>query len=474
VANVDYHQVVGQALKTLAGGLAPFVAQVLNRVLPPGTDWAQALKHKDAVAAGKANNRDYQNTDLQLMLRAMTERLGTLGYPFNGQMPRQAETYARELKDVRNKWAHTETFTAAEAHRAIETAELLLRASGATNHAATVAELKASLSPASTPPVQVASAEQPAPTEQAAAPEVSAPLSHSATIDITAIADLSYAMAHCRIPVIEQITVDNTGGDAHGAVLEIDVVSADGSHGGPREVHLDMGAHQQTVLREVNLKLDPASMLNVDEQRPGDIRAVLKNAAGEVLAEATKPVNILAANQWKAVPQQLAMELIAAHAQPNSAAIAALLLEVSDLLKTSTGNPSIDGYQSESPERVDAIARAVFDAMRARDIRYSEPPARRGPRRPPRHLPGHHPRHGRRSGAIRHQLHRLAAARPRHPWLLAHRRIARFGFYHRSRRRHQSRRPGAHRPGRDHHAHQPGFRADVRRRPTFAEGLGPA
>ncbi len=368
MANVDHHQVVGQALKTLAGGLAPFVAQVLNRVLPPGADWAQALKQKDA-AAGKAGNREYQNSDLALMLRAMTERFGTLGYPFNGQMPRQAEVYAKELREVRNKWAHTESFTQTEAHRAIETAELLMRAIGAAAQAQTVAELKASLSQ----PQTVASSD---PTRvTVAATQPAAPDAQSATIEITAIADLSYAMAHCRIPVIEQITVDNNGGEAHGAVLEVDIVSASGSHGGPTELHLDLSAGQETVLTEINLKLDPASMLSVDEQCPGEIRAVLKNATGDVLATATKPVNILAANQWKAVPAQLAMELTAAYAQPNSAAVAALLLEVSDRLKTATGRSALDGYQSEDSERIDAIARAVFEAMQASDIRYAEPPA---------------------------------------------------------------------------------------------------
>ena len=44
-------------------------------------------------------------------------------------------------------------------------------------------------------------------------------------------------------------------------------------------------------------------------------------------------------------------------------------------MQCATGRSAIDGYQSENPERVDAIARAVYDAMRARDIRYAEPPA---------------------------------------------------------------------------------------------------
>lgn len=44
VNSVECHQLVGQTLTTLAGGLRPFVAQVLNRELPPGTDWVDLLR----------------------------------------------------------------------------------------------------------------------------------------------------------------------------------------------------------------------------------------------------------------------------------------------------------------------------------------------------------------------------------------------------------------------------------------------
>lgn len=39
------------------------------------------------------------------MLRAMTERLSELGYPFIKPMPRQAEIYAKELREVRNRFS---------------------------------------------------------------------------------------------------------------------------------------------------------------------------------------------------------------------------------------------------------------------------------------------------------------------------------------------------------------------------------
>ena len=371
VNNVDRHQLIGQTLTTLASGLSPFVAQVLNRVTPPGTDWAELLRAKDA-ANGRVGG-EYQSRDVALMLRAMTERLGELGYPFNRAMPRQAEIYAKEMREVRNKWAHTGEFTDAEAYRAIDSAELLLRAIGAVETAERVQKLKAAVAPQSVtptptptpPPVQAAPAPEPELVAPADAPRV----------DISAIADLSYAMAHCRIPVIDHITVDNTGGDRQGAVIEVDVVSAEGSHGGPAEIHLDLLAHQPTTLPTVDLKLDPASMWRVDEARPGDIRVVLRDNTGAILAEAAKEVTILAANQWKATPPQLALEILAAYIQPNAAAIAPLMVEVSDRLGAATGSSSIDGYQSENPDRVDAIARAVFDTVKARDIRYAEPPA---------------------------------------------------------------------------------------------------
>ncbi|WP_237160384.1 DUF3320 domain-containing protein [Mycolicibacter engbaekii] len=194
-------------------------------------------------------------------------------------------------------------------------------------------------------------------------------------MEIHAVTDLSYPMANCRIPVIDHVAIDNVVDELRGAVLQLEVTSADGSHGGPKEIHLDLAAHAPTVLRDVALLLDPASMLGVDEPRPGTIRAVLRDAHGAVRAEAEKDVTILAGNQWKARPPQLALEMLAAHVQPNAAAVTALMLKVSDRLQALTGNSALDGYQSDDPARVDAIAQAVFETIRDCDVRYAEPPA---------------------------------------------------------------------------------------------------
>jgi len=392
VQQADYHDVVGDALAHLIDGLAPFVDRVLRGVLPSNVPWTEILRRKDALA-GRRGGR-YHDRDLSLLLRALTERLGELGYPFDPQLSRQGHTLASELRDVRNRWAHNETFSAAAAFRALDTTELLLREVRATTQAEAVAALKPAVLADLAPWPSTADADQTggaAPGEQGSVTAAQGDMppatcsttpvrtDGSARLDMQAVPVLSYAMAHCEIAVIGEVVVELLEGpERRGATLELDVVCASGSLGGPKVALVDLEPGRRTVLGSVDLVLDPARMLAVDQQQPGQIRAVLRDAAGDVLASTAVPVTILAAHQWMATPLQLGMEMLAAHVQPNAPAIQPLLVESSDLLREATGSSAIDGYQSENPERVDAIARAVYDAIRARDVRYAEPPGNWG------------------------------------------------------------------------------------------------
>ena len=138
---VDHHAVIGDALGILIQGLTPFVERVFTDVLPPNMEWTELLRRKDMASGRRVGV--YQGRDLSLMLRAMTERIGELGFPFSQHLPRQGQNYASELREVRNKWAHNEEFSAADAYRAIDTVELLLRAVGADPLAAQVARAEA-------------------------------------------------------------------------------------------------------------------------------------------------------------------------------------------------------------------------------------------------------------------------------------------------------------------------------------------
>ena len=72
-------------------------------------------------------------------------------------------------------------------------------------------------------------------------------------------------------------------------------------------------------------------------------------------------VNILAADQWKATLSSWDGDA-GGPVQPNASVISALMPDVSDRLAAATGRSAVDGYQTENPERVDAIAQAMYDA----------------------------------------------------------------------------------------------------------------
>ncbi|HTK67703.1 MAG TPA: DUF4011 domain-containing protein [Pseudonocardia sp.] len=184
---------------------------------------------------------------------------------------------------------------------------------------------------------------------------------------------LSYAMAHNEIPVISRLEVGPPERDLRGAVLVLEVADASGSVGRSQSITFDAEAGQPTVFTDLTLRLDPAQMLQVEEQRPATVHARVE-VEGVVRAEQATDVRLLAAHQWLRQPPTLAMEMLAAHVMPNHPAVAHLLREAADRLQASTGSPSLEGYQS-GPERVDAIVEAIYLAMQARDIGYAEPPA---------------------------------------------------------------------------------------------------
>ena len=205
------------------------------------------------------------------MLRAITERLGDLGYPFDGCLSRQAVNLASELCDVRNRHAHQVAFTPAETYRALDSAELLLRAVGADSEAVRVAARKprvlaalgdrSSSKPLPQPPAG------PLPTPPAVVSNVSAVEAFEASraqLSIVAVTELSYAMAHARIMPVQEVRIAYDGGELRGASLEIEASCAGGSLGRPKVVILDLAPGTKILTGLDLLTLDPSAMLRVD------------------------------------------------------------------------------------------------------------------------------------------------------------------------------------------------------------------
>ncbi|SOC50247.1 AAA domain-containing protein [Blastococcus aggregatus] len=205
-----------------------------------------------------------------------------------------------------------------------------------------------------------------------------APRTVAVSIEITSTPVLSYALAHNGIPVIPRLALTSES-TVRGATVRLSVRDAEGPIARPVELLADLDAGRSTVLTDVGLVMDPAAMLQVEEQRPGviDVEVWVDDVAegGPVLAgEASRSVQVLAANQWLASPLPLALEMLAAHVMPNHPAVTALVAEATDHLESTTGSGALVGYAATA-ERVDEVVAAIAETLRGRGLRYSEPPA---------------------------------------------------------------------------------------------------
>lgn len=370
---------IEQALTTTARALEPIVTRRLSEVAPEVSDWTQILAEKDRQS-GRRTDR-YNPRDLSLQLRVLTERLGTLGFPFTDLIGRQASNCASELRDVRNKWAHSEEFTVAQTFRALDSTEILLRAIAADEDADAIGLLKSKVLTALNSSTESAHPEPDEPTVSGTASQApesrafAAEPGSSASIDVSVLSPLSFAVARTGVSVMPQLTVVYRGPELRGASVEVGVDCQLGSLGDPRVLLVDLDGEHDTVLRNVDLRLDPARMLAVESPMLGAVTATLRTANGDEIARQRSDVQLLSANQWIADPMPLSLELLAAFIQPQSPAISTLLVEASTLLGNRTGSSALDGYQQGDPDRIDSMVEAIYDAARARDIRYSEPPA---------------------------------------------------------------------------------------------------
>src|SRR5690348_172046 len=114
-----------------------------------------------------------------------------------------------------------------------------------------------------------------------------APAPPAVSLELTSTPVLSYALAHNRVPVVNRLVLQNSGGPVHAATVALEVRDADGALATGVERLVDLDAGRTTVLTDLGLVIDAAAMLQVDQQRPGVIEVRLEKD-GELLARGTR------------------------------------------------------------------------------------------------------------------------------------------------------------------------------------------
>ena len=121
-----------------------------------------------------------------------------------------------------------------------------------------------------------------------------------------------------------------------------------------------------------DLEIDGEFLLNLADSIRGSITFRLEKEEN-VLDELTKPVELLAYNEWGGAG--FMPELLAAFSMPNDPAVDKILRNASEVLRRAGMRDQIDGYQSQSRERVWEIASAIYSAIANLGLTYAAPPA---------------------------------------------------------------------------------------------------
>jgi hypothetical protein len=141
---------IDRMFQVMAPALDDFISAVIGQVDPAlGADWTKLVQSKDlknSVSTGKI----YDPRDPQVQFRMLTESNITGGhrpgwYPFNQAVGKAGESFAIELREVRNNWAHNGTFTDDDAYRSLDTGERLLRLVGASAETEEVRNIRLNL-----------------------------------------------------------------------------------------------------------------------------------------------------------------------------------------------------------------------------------------------------------------------------------------------------------------------------------------
>ncbi|OHV00237.1 AAA family ATPase [Mycobacterium talmoniae] len=131
----------------IAPPLDDFISLVIGQGDPAlGAAWPKLVQTKDGASSPKT----YSAHDPQVQFRILTESNITAGfkkgwYPFTKTLGKAGESFAIELREVRNNWAHNGTFTDDDAYRALDTGERLLKLINATAEAAELQAIRLNL-----------------------------------------------------------------------------------------------------------------------------------------------------------------------------------------------------------------------------------------------------------------------------------------------------------------------------------------
>ncbi|WP_067804336.1 DUF4011 domain-containing protein [Nocardia beijingensis] len=186
---------------------------------------------------------------------------------------------------------------------------------------------------------------------------------------------INLALVHNNVPLIAGVRVTNTTGSAAVDVTVTVRLHGNGSELTPAWARTHDGelSDGEDVFWDDFAGFAPQMpyLRGLDESHPATVSVTVSRLWSQDL-HLTVPVKVLAHNEWFNAP--IFYDSLAAFVQPNTRAVQSVLDCAAELLRSSTGDSSISGYQG-GEERAGWIAAAIYETLRAQRIRYITPPA---------------------------------------------------------------------------------------------------
>ena len=190
-------------------------------------------------------------------------------------------------------------------------------------------------------------------------------------IEIEADATTGYAAIQNAVPVVRALRLTNLLSEAV-ENLEV-VISCRPAFARGLALRFDkLAAGETRRISPLDLQPDHGFLADLQESVNASI-LVVAEAGGQELAAASRPVQVLAYDQWagtRALP-----ELLAAFCMPNHPAVDSLIGKASKLLRASNPELSMNGYQSKSRDVVWKQVSSIYSTIAAENLQYVEPPA---------------------------------------------------------------------------------------------------
>ena len=190
-------------------------------------------------------------------------------------------------------------------------------------------------------------------------------------MDVAVLPIINYAMQQNGAVTIQSITLENTT-DAVIEHVDLEIASTP-EFAMPFTRHIDhLPANKAITISRPKLILNGEYLAGMTEKVTGVLNIQLKTE-DKVLVSDNAETTVFAFDEWHGIG--LYPELLATFVTPNHPELARIIARATDYLGKWTGDTSMDGYQSQDPNRVLSQAAAIFTAIKEEAIAYVVPPA---------------------------------------------------------------------------------------------------